>query len=190
MDAIGGSEREDQFTSLYRAHYGQVLAYCRRRLPPDAAADAVAEAFVAAWRNLDRMPGEPLLWLYGIARGAVSNQRRRMERSSRLRARLGRIAADLREPDHSDRIGWEDPVLAALHRLSAVEREALCLCAWEGLDLSQAAVVAGCSTAALKVRLFRARRHMRQLLDAEEAGHAVRASAPARSTGGMREEAR
>ena len=168
MGVTDGSELEEQFTALYRAHYGRVLAYCRRRLPRDAASEAVAETFLAAWRRLDQMPDDPLLWLYGIARGAVSNQRRHLERVSRLQARLGRFSLERWEPDRSDQVGWEDPLVAALQRLSPAEREALCLCAWEGLDPSKAAAVAGCSATAFKVRLFRARRHIRQLLAAGE----------------------
>jgi RNA polymerase sigma factor (sigma-70 family) len=159
-------ERRQRFTDLYAAHYSTVVAYCRRRLPPETAADAVAETFMAAWRTLDRLSGDPLLWLYGVARGAVSNQRRGLQRTSRLRTRLDRFAALRPSPDPADDVGWEEPLLAALARLSSAEQEALRLIAWEGLALTEGAAVAGCSATAFKVRLFRARRHMRQLLDA------------------------
>jgi RNA polymerase sigma-70 factor (ECF subfamily) len=73
-------------------------------------------------------------------------------------------------PDPADDVGWEDPLLAALARLSSAEQEALRLVAWEGLALAEGAVVAGCSVTAFKVRLFRARRHMRLLLNADAPG--------------------
>lgn len=187
---VGGSGREERFTMLYRAHYGKVVAYCRRRLPAEAASDAVAETFLAAWRRLDAVPGDPLLWLYGLARGAVSNQRRGLERSARLRVRLGRLGGVPDEPDHSDKVGWQDPLLAALACLSVPEREALCLCAWEDLSPADAAAVAGCSMAAFKVRLFRARRHMRQLLAVDERGHGTRPSLVSRAPLGPGEETR
>jgi RNA polymerase sigma factor (sigma-70 family) len=60
-------------------------------------------------------------------------------------------------------------VLAALAELPAKEREALQLCAWEGLTPAQAARVAGCTAAAFRVRLHRARRRLTATLDATPA---------------------
>jgi RNA polymerase sigma-70 factor (ECF subfamily) len=54
-------------------------------------------------------------------------------------------------------------VLAAL---SDVDREALLLTAWEGLDGRRAATAAGCSAATFAVRLHRARRRFEQALAA------------------------
>ena len=161
------AERRQRFSDLYSAHYAMVVAYARRRLPPDSADDAVAETFMAAWRTFDRLSGDPLLWLYGLARGAVSNQRRGLTRRSRLRARLDRLAIPPANSDHAASVGWEDPLLAALGHLSGAEQEALQLVAWEDLAVAEAAGVAGCSVTAFKVRLLRARRHMRRLLESD-----------------------
>jgi hypothetical protein len=40
--------------------YGLVLAYARRRVVADLAQDVVADTFLAAWRNIDDLPPEPL----------------------------------------------------------------------------------------------------------------------------------
>ena len=53
-----------------------------------------------------------------------------------------------------------DEIAAAMVRLSHPEREALLLVAWEGLDGARAAQAAGCSEAAFRARLHRARRHV------------------------------
>jgi RNA polymerase sigma-70 factor (ECF subfamily) len=57
-------------------------------------------------------------------------------------------------------------VLAAMARLSEVELEAVMLTAWEGLSSAEAATAAGCSRAAMRARLSRARRRLAQLIDA------------------------
>jgi RNA polymerase sigma-70 factor (ECF subfamily) len=67
-------------------------------------------------------------------------------------------------------------VLAALATLPAQAQEALRLTEWEQLDDATAARVAGCSTAAFKVRLHRARRRLARAL-AQQAGPARSATA-------------
>jgi RNA polymerase sigma-70 factor, ECF subfamily len=87
MMARDQSDREERFIALYRAHQPKIVAYARRRLPDPDAADAVADTFLAAWRQLDQLPPEPLPWLYRIAWHAVANQRRRSGRWLRLQSR-------------------------------------------------------------------------------------------------------
>jgi RNA polymerase sigma factor (sigma-70 family) len=163
---LSTAERERRFTELFNAHHTQVLAYVRRRLAPDIADDALADTFLAAWKSLDRLSGDPLPWLYGLARGAVSHQRRGIDRFARLNQRS--IARNLRiiSPDLSEVIGWEDRFVAAFAQLNETEREVLRLVTWEELGPSDGAVVLGCTPTAFKVRLHRARRHLRHLLDA------------------------
>ena len=93
---LSTAERERRFTELFNVHRNQILAYARRRLGPDVADDALADTFLAAWMSLDRLSGDPLPWLYGHARGAVSHHRRRIERIARLNERT--IALDLGVP--------------------------------------------------------------------------------------------
>jgi RNA polymerase sigma-70 factor (ECF subfamily) len=63
------------------------------------------------------------------------------------------------------------PELAsALASLTDHEREALLLVAWDELSAGDAARVAGCSTAAFRVRLHRARQRVAGRLGLEEAG--------------------
>ena len=80
----------ERFRALFAAHRSAVLAYARRRVDPDAAADVVAETFLVAWRRLDAVPDDALPWLYGVARKVVGNQRRAQRRSQALVERLGR----------------------------------------------------------------------------------------------------
>jgi RNA polymerase sigma-70 factor (ECF subfamily) len=180
---MGDARRHQLFTELFDANHTKVLAYVRRRLDANVANDAVADTFLAAWKNLDRLTGDPLLWLYGLARGVVANHRRALGRAGRLNVRLSLLDPPSTAPDHADIVGWRDPFAAAFRQLSEPEREVLQIVAWEGLTPAEGAVVLGCSTTAFKVRTHRARRRLRHLLDANEVTQAaVTTRPPARST--------
>lgn len=159
-------ERRERFTAIFETYHSQVVAYVSRRVSSGAIDDAVADVFAAAWRDLDQLDGDPLVWLYGIGRHVVFNQWRADRRRARLADRLQQ-----NDPvvggDHAEHVGWEEPFEAAFATLSEVEREVLRLVAWEGLSRAEAAAVLGCSVSAFKVRLHRARRRLRGLLNAE-----------------------
>ncbi|HEX5608852.1 MAG TPA: sigma factor-like helix-turn-helix DNA-binding protein [Solirubrobacterales bacterium] len=58
----------------------------------------------------------------------------------------------------------ESPVMEALGRLKARDREVLMLAAWEELEPAQIGEVLGLSAVAVRSRLHRARRRLRQEL--------------------------
>ena len=153
-----------RFEALFRTHRSAVLAYARRRVGADAAADVVAETFLVAWRRLDGVADDPLPWLYGVARNVIANQRRASRRSDALIGRLAEAGAPLApSPEHA--LGTREALRAALAGLGERDREALRLVAWEGLGPEQAARAAGCSRATFAVRLHRARRRLAAALD-------------------------
>jgi RNA polymerase sigma factor (sigma-70 family) len=175
------TDDEQRFRVLYRQHYARVLAYALRRVGPDHAPDVVAETFLVAWRHIRKAPAEPLPWLYRLARNAAANEGRALRRGVRLqeRARAGAatmLAGTLAASDHAERVGETDWVLAALRRLSPRDQEALRLTVWEDLDVATAAAVMGCSTAAMKVRVHRARRRLAGLLTRSQADGSEAAS--------------
>ena len=155
-----------RFEALFQAHRSSVLAYARRRVDPDTAADVVADTFLVAWRRLDAVADDPLPWLYGVARKVIANQRRAHRRSEAL---VGRLAGDRSAPAPSPEQGFGavDALRAALAGLGERDREALRLVAWEDLDPEQAARAAGCSRATFAVRLHRARRRLAAAMDQE-----------------------
>lgn len=157
-------DREAVFLALFDAYYRKILAYATRRLGPSAAEEAVADTFITAWTSLDAVRGDPLLWLYGIARGAVANHRRRLQRSARLDERARFLSPAASGDDPADVVVWEDTFAAAMAQLAEADREVLRLVAWEGLTTSEAAAVMGCSTIACKVRLHRARQRLSRFL--------------------------
>ncbi|MGK5552678.1 RNA polymerase sigma factor [Actinomadura kijaniata] len=159
-----GTQDDDsaRFTRLYDQWYGHVLAYARRRVQEHTARDVTAETFLVAWRRLDEVPDDPLPWLYGVARRVLANETRRAARADRLAGKVARQPVQ-HGPDAAERVtGVIDDVLTALPE---ADRELLRLLAWEDLSTAQAAKVLGCRPATLAVRLHRARRRLRALLD-------------------------
>lgn len=158
---------ETRFRKLYADHGREVLAFALRRVDnPEDAADVLAETFLVAWRRSADVPVGPeaRLWLYGVARRTIANQRRGELRRARLNERL---RAEL-----VDAIGeWAPPdddsgeAIEALGRLDPRDRELLRLTAWEGLGPGQAATVLGLSAVAARSRLHRARRRLRRELE-------------------------
>jgi RNA polymerase sigma factor (sigma-70 family) len=157
-----------RFRELYVTCYGAVLNYARRRADEQTALDVTAETFLIAWRRLSAVPVEnPLPWLYKTAHLTLANETRRQRReqafvrsSHEQAARSEGLAAD-----HADAVVETDRVRVALSRLSAADAEILRLTSWEDLDTREVAVVVGCTVAAAKVRLFRARRRLAAALD-------------------------
>lgn len=154
------------FEQLFLATYDDLLRYAARRVGMVAAADVVAEVFLTAWRrrdDYDRVTAR--LWLFGVARLVVANTDRTAARAQRLSIRAGQGVAD--QPDPSDALVTQLYVQDLIGQLPEAEAEALRLVAWDGFDPGEAAVVAGCSRATFRVRLFRARRRAAQLLAAD-----------------------
>ena len=145
-----------QFEELYAEHYKAVRAYVRRRAPESVVDDVVSDTFLVCLRKLDRVPDEPLPWLYAVARKTLANHRRRLAREAPAAAA---VAADEPEP-----VG-DGALAAAFAGLSDRDREVLRLVAWEGLSLREAAAVLGCSAVACRVRFHRAKARLAERLE-------------------------
>ncbi|WP_433604918.1 RNA polymerase sigma factor [Prescottella agglutinans] len=158
----------ERFTALWETYAGRVFAYTCRHVDHHTAQEVVAETFLVAWRRLAEVPDPGLPWLLVVARNTMSNNLRTVRRHDALAAELARIeqmtasvpGADVAVTDRVE-------VLEALATLTPAEREALLLTAWDGLNATEAARVAGCSVPAMHVRLFRARRRLRTGVSAE-----------------------
>jgi RNA polymerase sigma-70 factor (ECF subfamily) len=152
-------ERDEAwFDALYRRWHGAVLAYARRRVAePD---DLVAEVFTAAWRYRSRVPEPPLPWLLRTASNLSLHAARGARRRNRLAVKVGTQRPG-QEADPAEAVTERAEasaiVLVALDSLSPTDRELLRLVAWEQLSTAEVAYVLGCSEAAVRVRLHRAR---------------------------------
>jgi RNA polymerase sigma-70 factor (ECF subfamily) len=134
--------------------------------------DVVQEAFVKAWRAIDRFrPGAPFRpWLIRI----VANQTRNTVRGRSRRAALAVRALELPEgPDPaSDAVAAERQrsLLAAVRALRPAEREVV-VCRWLlGLSEAETATALGIPAGTAKSRASRALARLRtQLEDLEDA---------------------
>jgi RNA polymerase sigma-70 factor (ECF subfamily) len=179
------SERRERFEAAYRELYEPICGYTLRRVRhPDDAAEAIAETFATLWRRFDACPqGDELRpWLFGVARRVIANQRR----GNRRRTALGeRLVASI-DPAAVDAAGAHEDTSAlarAFAALSESDRELLSLAAWEGLTTDEIAVALGTNRPAVRLRLHRARRRLREALS-RNAG----AQTPIRLTGGEEHE--
>jgi RNA polymerase sigma factor (sigma-70 family) len=151
----------ERFEALYRTHYPAVLRFARRRTDHTTAEDVAAETFAIAWRRLEKVPDQPLPWLYVVAGHELAN-RRRAQTSDRAKADHTEHAAS-RDP--ADSLAERDTILRAFAGLSEQDREALRLVAWEGLTLADGARVAGTTRLAFAMRVSRARRRLGAALE-------------------------
>lgn len=157
------SRRSERFEDLFARYVPKLLGYAMRRVQsPVDAEDAVAEAYVVAWRRLDEVPDEDgaLPWLYAVCRRVIANQRRATRRRESLLNRLRRLGHDNVERGDAD----PGPASAALGTLGDDDQELLRLIAWDELPYSQIALMLGVTPNAVAVRAHRARARLRTAL--------------------------
>jgi len=153
--SVDDSEPRARFEALFGRYHAPVRAYVVRRSAGVVVEDVVADTFLVAWRRLEDVPDLALPWLLGVARRVLADQRRAARRRRSLTERLLRESSP--PGPWSPPVGLSAELTDALRVLTEREREALLLVAWDGLSPRDAAVVAGCSSSAFRVRLYRAR---------------------------------
>jgi RNA polymerase sigma-70 factor (ECF subfamily) len=152
---------ERRFERIYAEQFERVGAYLLARSDRDLAEEALARTFEVAWRRIADVPEEPLPWLLGVARRTLADVRRAHRRHAGL---LERIAETLPREAAAEERGSCERTLAALERLTNPQLEVLLLVAWDGLSHRETATVLGCSTAAVTLRMHRARARLRAAL--------------------------
>ncbi|PZS20913.1 MAG: hypothetical protein DLM57_00185 [Pseudonocardiales bacterium] len=172
------SKRHTRLEELFTRHYGELSRFASRRVGPDAAPDIVSNTFLIAWRRLDEVPTETSrAWLFRTARHVIANEVRGRRRRELLGARLG-LDAEPIERDPSAAVTERLRIRAVLDRLSPQDQEVLRLVEWDRLTIAEGAQVMGCTRAAFKVRLLRARRRCAAALLAEQPSQATVATVP------------
>lgn len=168
--ADGMAGRRARFEAVYRELYAPICGYALRRTRnPEDAAEAVAETFATLWRRFDACPGGDELrpWLFGVTRRVMANQRR----GERRRSALGERLAENVDPAAGEAARAEEPageLARAFAALNDSDRELLSLVAWEGLSRDEIAVALGTNRAAVRLRLHRASKRLRDALPASQ----------------------
>lgn len=162
----GPDVHQARFEAAFESNYPAVVAFAGRRIQGrDRAQDMAAETFAIAWRRRDSIPDPARPWLFGIALRVLANQRRADGRRQALNQRLAGELTIRPGSSLEDSVVRSQDFAAAFSQLSETEREVLCLVAWDGLTTREGAQVLGCSSAAFRVRLHRARRKLAARLD-------------------------
>jgi len=160
-------DRERTFCLLYEAVRPDLLRFIQRRAHPDQTEDVAAEAFLVVWRRLEdvpALPGDARAWIFGIARNILLNTHRGDLRRHALGVRLADAAA-LVDAEDVDVVLQRVDLARAWTHLSEAHQEALGLAVFDDLSAPQAAAVLGISPVAFRLRLSRARRTLRLLLE-------------------------
>ena len=169
MEGAEPGPNTPSFDELFENSYSELRRFVVRRVENrETAEDVLSETFAIAWRRRDVTPDPPLPWLFGICRNVIANHRRSSRRRLRLIRRLGSSSPDLGR-DPADLLAERGELGRAFGELGAAQQEVLKLAAWEGLAANEAAAVLGCSPAAFRVRLHRARTELAKRLG--EGGH-------------------
>ena len=175
LEAAQHGDRE-AISSLLARHQAQIyrfgLKLCRH---PDDAKDVLQETMLSAARNLPGFRGQASLstWLYTIARSFCAKRRRRSKFAPEAELSLEHPALAAEQlPDH---VTLEpEAALAAKQRaralrdavdtLSPAYKDVLVLRDMEGLTANEVAEVLGVRVEAVKSRLHRARKAVRERL--------------------------
>jgi RNA polymerase sigma-70 factor, ECF subfamily len=147
---------------LYHEHRRPLLAYLARLVDDrEAAEDLCQETFLKALRNWGRHDpaASPVAWLYRIATNTAYDHMRRRRRA----AYAPLVEVDMLTGAIGSGIDEGESVRRALAQLPARYRVPLLLHTCAGHSLSEIADALGCSHAAVKMRLLRARERFREV---------------------------
>lgn len=166
-----------------RHAFGQVVAHYqgplfgflgRMGLDPSRAEDIAQETFLRVWKELgsyDPRCAAFSTWLFAIARHlAVHELSRAAYRNEEARGRdLPDVACHRPQPFEALANAQQKRRLQeSLRRLPLADRSVLALAYSEDLGLTAIARIEGCSPAAVKTRLHRARKRLRTLLEMDD----------------------
>ncbi len=173
----------DAFELLIRTHGPRMLAVANRMLGCESnAADAVQEAFLSAWKSLDRFEGGSTLgtWLHRIVVNSALMKLRIAKRRSELS--IESLLPMFHDDGHRQNVqpAWSAPADDLLQRQELRQmirdkvnllpddyRTVIMLRDIEELDTEATAEALGITAGAVKTRLHRARMALRQLLERE-----------------------
>jgi len=168
------------FEQVVRAYGGRLLAVARRIVGSEEdARDVVQDAFMNAFKSLDRFEGNAKLstWLHRIVVNAALMRLRTRKRKPEQSIET-MLPSFLDDGHHEERFqSWDEPIDKIMERAENRElvrkqidalpegyRTVLVLRDIEGLDTEETAKVLGLSVNATKIRLHRARQALRTLL--------------------------
>jgi RNA polymerase sigma factor (sigma-70 family) len=157
--------RTAALATLFERHHARIYGYCLRMTGNRAAAeDLVQDVFMKMlkYKATFKDDSELVPWMFGIARNSCLAHLKR-----RAADQVPLAAEHVEAPDTADETPRDDReselVRAALLRLPAERREVLVLSRYEYKSYDEIARVLDCSVGAVKVRVHRAMKQLREI---------------------------
>lgn len=168
LKTLRTAESEESMRALYRTYGPELYGFAVSALGDRGQAEElVQEVFTRVWRKADSFDPERAsfrTWLYGIARNAIIDLKRR----GSVRPALAPHGDDAEAPDADDSIerallGWQ--VSTALARLTPEHRQVIRLAHFQGMRLREIAEETGLPLGTVKSRVSYALRGLRLALE-------------------------
>lgn len=155
--------------------FGQLIARWSPRLvrhaghllhDPDAARDAVQDAWVGAARGMRRLrdPARFAPWIFALVSRRCADSVRRAVRDRRLMAQASAFADEISTDTPDERLD----LCKAIARLPVTQRLVVSLHYGEGFGVEEIAAAHGLPVGTVKSRLFAARESLRTFLEGED----------------------
>lgn len=160
------------FEVVYRRYRLRVAGFAGRLTRhPDIIEEVVNDTMVVVWQKAGRFRGRSKLstWILGIAYRVTLKRLRQRSRRARAEAELPYEAqlSDVEQPEAIlSRRERQERIRQALLQLSPKHRAVIELTFFEGLSYREIAEIVGCPHNTVKTRMFHARRHLKQVLEA------------------------
>ena len=156
----------DVLDRAFRAHYGQVYRYLRRRTGDESRAEELAQQVfadaAAALPDFGPDAPSPLAWLYTVAHRRFVDEARRRAREAEL------YDAPSEAAEYDEEL--TGALTAAFDRLPDDQRTVLALKLLRGLRFKEVAATLGIGEGAAKMRFLRALAALREELEREGVG--------------------
>jgi RNA polymerase sigma-70 factor (ECF subfamily) len=164
--------REDLFDKAYESLYPVLFRIAYRITGSSSRAeDLCHEAFIKYWQREKPLPDldQTKYWLIRVLKNISLNYEKKRSREQRAYGRLQKITPQYSKSTDQDffKEQTRSVVQAALNRLPEKMRTVLVLKEYGDLNYREIAVILGISEGNVKVRAFRARERLAQLLDGE-----------------------
>ncbi len=151
------------FTVFYRRHYSLALTIAQQRLGGLSDPEGItAEAFRIAWAHHREGQQLTLPWLYQVVRNLIGNEYRRLARADGFAQAVSPLMEEQSAETSSDDVL---EIRSGMQRLPTKARELLYMAYWEGLSSAEIGEILGIRDSAVRLRLMRARRMLRKMLD-------------------------
>ncbi len=169
LKTLQTDQTEDSMRALYRTYGSELYGFAVSALGDRGQAEElVQEVFTRVWRHADSFDPEKAsfrTWLYGIARNAIIDLKRRQSVRPALAAHPEAEDEQGAVDDSFERALLRWQVGAALERLTPEHRQVIRLAHFQGMRLREIAELTGLPLGTVKSRVSYALRSMRLALE-------------------------